>query len=72
LLRDFRAERRLPPLPHISLTEMREFVYWLFKYRVGHSEPARVASDTRKALAQLSAIEDAARRRRRQASGDSQ
>lgn len=72
LLREFRGERRLPPLPHISLAELREFVYWLFKYRVGHSEPARVASDTRKALAQLSTIEDAARRRRRQAPDDRQ
>jgi 8-oxo-dGTP pyrophosphatase MutT (NUDIX family) len=72
LLREFRAERRLPALPHISITELREFVYWLFKFRVAHSEPARVASDTRKALAQLSAIEDAARRRRRQTSGDRQ
>jgi hypothetical protein len=45
--------------------EMREFQYWLFKYRVKNQEPARVASDTRKALAQLSAMEDAARRSRR-------
>jgi len=49
----------------ISLAELREFQYWLFKYRVKHSEPARVASDTRKALAQLSAIEAATQRRRR-------
>jgi hypothetical protein len=32
---------------------------------VKHNEPARVASDTRKALAQLSAIEAAAARQRR-------
>ena len=38
-------------------------MYWLFKYRVKNQEPARVASDTRKALAQLSAMEAAARRR---------
>ncbi len=65
LLREFGDERSLPRSPVVSLTEMREFLYWLFKYRVAHSEPARVASDTRKALAQLSAIEDSARRSRR-------
>jgi hypothetical protein len=37
---------------------------------VKNQEPARVASDTRKALAQLSAIEAAARRSRRARSPD--
>lgn len=64
LLRDFRDESMRPHTPHISLTELREFMYWLFKYRVRTQEPARVASDTRKALAQLSAMEAAARRAR--------
>ena len=62
LLNAFREEARLPHNPHISLTELREFMYWLFKYRVENCEPARVASDTRKALAQLSAMEAAVRR----------
>jgi hypothetical protein len=65
LLREFRIERRLPQSAHLSLGELREFTYWLFKYRVKHTEPARVASDTRRALAQLSAMEDSVRRRRR-------
>ena len=47
----------------ISLGELRAFTYWLFKYRVIQSDPARVASDTRKALIQLSELEVAARRR---------
>jgi hypothetical protein len=34
---------------------------------VKNAEPARVASDTRKALAQLSSMEDAARRARARA-----
>jgi hypothetical protein len=46
-------------------------LYWLFRYRVRECEPARVASDTRKALAQLSAIENAARRSRRARQGAS-
>lgn len=62
LLREFREARRLPQVPAIALGELREFMYWLFKYRVAHQEPARVASDTRKALAQLSQMEDAVRR----------
>ena len=52
----------------LSLSELREFMYWLFKYRVRMCEPARVASDTRKALAQLSAMEDAVRRSGRRTS----
>ncbi|MDE3096315.1 MAG: NUDIX domain-containing protein [Chloroflexota bacterium] len=62
LLREFRDARCLPQVPAIGLAELREFMYWLFKYRVAHQEPARVASDTRKALAQLSRMEDAVRR----------
>jgi hypothetical protein len=66
LLREFRGERGLRHTSHIALGELREFQYWLFKYRVKNQEPARVASDTRKALAQLSQIEAAAARRRAQ------
>jgi 8-oxo-dGTP pyrophosphatase MutT (NUDIX family) len=65
LLSEYRGERGLPAIDLLPLAEYREFLYWLFKYRVKHNEPARVASDTRKALAQLSAIEAAAARQRR-------
>ena len=47
----------------ISFGELRAFTYWLFKYRVCQSDRARVASDTRKALVQLSELEVASRRR---------
>ena len=67
LLAEFRDETQLPHGETISLMELREFMYWLFKYRVKNQEPARVASDTRKALAQLSAMEAAARRARARA-----
>ncbi len=70
LLGEFREERGLAHAAAVTLGELREFTYWLFKYRVKHSEPARVASDTRKALAQLSAIEDAVRRARARADAD--
>ena len=67
LLAEFRDAEGLPHASAISLSELREFMYWLFKYRVRTCEPARVASDTRKALAQLSAMEDAVRRSGRRA-----
>lgn len=70
LLGEFREERGLPAAAAVTLAEMREFAYWLFKYRVKNSEPARVASDTRKALAQLSAIENAVRRSRARAAAE--
>ena len=56
-----------PDVPdlEISYGEARAFTYWLFKFRVSQTDPARVASDTRKALAQVSELEMAARRRSR-------
>ena len=63
LLAEFREQRSLPPGDELSYGDLRSFTYWLFKYRVNQSDPARVASDTRKALAQVSRLEAAARRR---------
>jgi tRNA-dihydrouridine synthase len=53
LLALFRGQRGYANGDSMSLTEKKEFTYWLFKYRVEHSEKAKVASDTRKALAWL-------------------
>jgi len=53
LLKRFRREKGYPQLRSISLTELKEFTYWLFKYRLKHCDKARVASDTKKALEQL-------------------
>ena len=50
LLRRFRRDRGYPQLKSISLTELKEFTYWLFKYRLKQCDKARVASDTKKAL----------------------
>ena len=50
LLRRFRREKGYPQLKSISLTELKEFTYWLFKYRLKNCDKAKVASDTRKAL----------------------
>jgi len=54
LLKLFRRENGYPQLRSISLTEIKEFTYWLFKYRLKQCEKARVASDTKKALEWLS------------------
>ena len=53
LLKRFRHEKNYPQLKSISLTELKEFTYWLFKYRLKHCDKARVASDTKKALNRL-------------------
>ncbi len=63
LLAEFQKERKLEPSDHLDLAELKEFTYWLFKYRVRRHEGARVASDTRKGLAALSRVEAAFRRR---------
>ena len=63
LLGEFRKERNLPDGDRIELADLREFTYWLFKFRVRRHEGARVASDTRKGLVALSGVEAAFRRR---------
>jgi len=55
LLKQFRQEKSYPLCRSITLTEMKEFAYWLFKYRLGHCDKARIASDTKKALLRLAA-----------------
>ena len=57
LLREFRQERRLSEAADLSLAESQEFTYWLFKRRLRWCDPARVASDTRRALAKLRHLE---------------
>jgi hypothetical protein len=54
LLKNFRKERGYPRLKSIDLTELKEFTYWLFKYRLKQCDKARIASDTKKALLKLS------------------
>jgi len=62
LLERFREERGLPPSDSITYSHLKAFTYWLFKYRLRNCDRARVASDTRKALSQLSRLERARRR----------
>jgi len=53
LLKRFRREKGYRQPKSIGLTELKEFTYWLFKYRLKQCDKARVASDTKKALQQL-------------------
>ncbi|MFC2057007.1 hypothetical protein ACFLTO_05535 [Chloroflexota bacterium] len=50
LLRRFRRGKDYPQLKSISLTELKEFTYWLFKHRLKQCDKAKIASDTKKAL----------------------
>ena len=50
LLEQFRKAKHYRRLRSISLSELKEFTYWLFKYRITHNDKSRVASDTKKAL----------------------
>ncbi len=53
LLKRFRRQKRYPQLKSTGLDELKEFSYWLFKYRLQQCDKARVASDTKKALERL-------------------
>ncbi|MFH0941817.1 MAG: hypothetical protein V1823_02180 [Chloroflexota bacterium] len=50
LLDSFRRENSYRALKSITLDELKEFTYWLFKRRIKICDKARVASDTRKGL----------------------
>jgi hypothetical protein len=53
MLKRFRQEKGYAQLKSTTLTELKEFTYWLFKYRLKQCEKARIASDTKKALEYL-------------------
>jgi len=53
LLRQFRSEKGYHQRRSISLTELNEFTYWSFKYRLENCDKAKIASDTKKGLDRL-------------------
>lgn len=63
LLKQFRKEKHHPQLRSIRLSELDEFTYWLFKYRIQNRDKSRVASDTKKALTKLHEMLDLRARR---------
>ena len=54
LFNRFQREMRYPRLRSMNLATAHEFAYWLFKYRLNNCDKTRVASDTKRALKQLS------------------
>ena len=56
LLKQFRKERHHTQLKSIGLSELNEFTYWLFKYRIRNRDKSRMASDTKKALTKLNGL----------------
>ena len=53
LVRRFNRDRGHPRTTRFTLTDWKAFTYWTFKLRVGRSDSARTASDTRKGLGVL-------------------
>ena len=53
LLDEFRRIFSLASRRGFSITDLKEFTYWLHKRRVNYWDPARVASDTRLAIRRL-------------------
>lgn len=58
LLTEFRQKLARTNEPSISVTELKEFTYWLFKRRVDTADNSRVASDTQKGLRRLARLQD--------------
>ena len=50
LTEEFRQEAGYDSVEIMSVTQMKEFTYWLFKYRIKTSDKAKIASDTKKGL----------------------
>ncbi len=59
LIEEFRAEVHLTSRHPLSLSDTKEFTYWLHKRRIKMWDPARVASDTNKGIRRLSLLEEA-------------
>ena len=57
LVAEYRMETGSNLGERVTQSEFAAFTYWCSKYRFRLSEPARVASDTRRALALLSRLE---------------
>ena len=57
LMDEFRRKEHLHRGKNLTLDNLKQFTYWLFKRRVEMWDPARVASDTRKGLRRLRQLE---------------
>ncbi len=62
LVDQFRIESHVDRRRGMTLLNLKEFTYWLHKLRISLWDPARVASDTRKAIKRLGTLKEAAGR----------
>jgi hypothetical protein len=53
MLKLFKREKGYHYLHEMDITTLKEFTYWSFKYRLKTCDRARIASDTKKAIAWL-------------------
>ncbi len=60
LIKQFRTEVHLTSRIPLSLSDTKEFTYWLHKRRIKMWDPARVASDTNRGINRLTLLEEAA------------
>ena len=70
LLTEFRDDMAYPASDAMTLTEHKEFTYWLFKWRLRQSDGAKAASDTRKGLREYQRMAQVAARRGQPAEKD--
>lgn len=61
LLSRFRTQKGYVSSGTITLDQLQEFTYWLFKFRLKNCDKARVASDTRKGIEHLERMRKAGR-----------
>ena len=57
LFKRFQNETKKDRRRNLTLSDLKEFTYWLHKLRINLCDPARVASDTRKAVHQLDLLQ---------------
>ena len=57
LINEFRRHAKISMRKALSLTDVKEFTYWLHKLRLNLWDPARVASDTTKGTRRLALLE---------------
>lgn len=57
LLDEYRRHAKISMRKPLSLTDVKEFTYWLHKHRLNLWDPARVASDTTKGTRRLALLE---------------
>ena len=64
LLNKFRKEEGYAKKNSLEFYELKEFTYWLFKFRVNNSDRARIASDVVKGMRELERQRQLGERRR--------